>query len=320
MAKNPLLKYDKNSNKGVMFFSASSVGDTKQLWDFGIREILVSYHYISKSFKFYDEFLPKLSAENGVFMTDSGGFSFIQQLVSKNELTEETQKEEYWLPYLKEYVKWLYDNREHIYVAANLDLDAIVGREVVDRWNIEYFKPLEKHMNIVYVAHRDIAREYNDYDGLKRLHEYCRRYEYVGVSQEYKDYFTRVYSIAKMYKCRVHGFAWTAIPLLKSCPFFSVDSTTWLGGVRYGTSYNYDGKNFRVNDHKKKYVRKFDKLFCKKYGINHQDLLDEKRVAINQYNLHGWLGARQEYLRAANIKLSNKPVNKYTVYATKKSN
>lgn len=306
-----------------MFFSASSVGDTKQLYDFGIQEILVSFHYISKSLKFYEELLPKIKDVGGLFMTDSGGFSFIHQLISKGQLTDETRQEEYWLPYLKSYAKWLYDNKDFIYVAANLDLDAIVGREVVDKWNTEYFEPLEKYMNIVYVAHCDREKIYGDYNGLKRLKEYCSRYPYVGVSQEYKNDYVKVYSIAKIHGTRIHGFAWTAIPLLKSCPLFSVDSTTWLGGVRYGTSYVDDGKNFRVIDYKKKFVRKGDKVLCEKYGINHSDLIAtkindkgkrvgaEKRDAVNTYNLIGWLGARREYLRAANTKLTNKPVSFY---------
>jgi len=306
-----LLKYDKTKNKGLMFFSASSTNDAQQLYNFGIREILVSYHYISKSFKFYDEFVPRIYNEGGLFMTDSGGFSFIQQLVSKGELTEETQKEEYWLPYLHEYVNWIKNHAEHIFVAANLDLDAIVGREVVDKWNKVYFEPLEKIVNIVYVAHRDINKEYDDYNGIRRLNEYCKKYKYVGVSQEYKDYHTKVYTVAKQYKNIIHGFAWTSIPLLKSSPFFSVDSTTWLGGVRYGTSYNYDGKNFVVNDYKKKYVRKGDRVLCREFGINYENLLKEKRIELNQYNLVGWLGARQEYLRSANLKLNTKPVSFY---------
>jgi hypothetical protein len=272
MKRTDLLPYDNRKNKGLMFFSSSSVKDTKLLYEFGLREILVSYHYISKSHDFYSEFLPKLHESGGLFMTDSGGFSFIASLISKGELTEETSKEEYWLPYLHEYVGWLEANAQHIFVAANLDLDAIVGREVVDKWNEKYFKPLEKHMNIIYVAHRDIEKDYNDFTGL-------------------------------------HGFAWTSIPMLKTNPLFSVDSTTWLGGVRYGTSYVYDGKNFRVNDYKKKYLRKGDRTLCREFGIDYDKLMKDDATALNSYNLIGWLGARKEYLKAANLKLKTPTVN-----------
>lgn len=322
MKKQSKYSVDTSKDKAVMFFSASSVGDTKQLYEFGIREILVSYHYISKSFGFYDELLPKLKKEGGLFMTDSGGFSFLGSIDVDN--TPEAKEESYWLPYLEKYTKWLYDHREYIYVAANLDLDRIVGRHTVDKWNEKYFKPLEKYMNIVYVAQRDWDKQYEDYNGLLRLKEYCRLHKYVGVNQNYKSTAKTVVSIAKQYGTRIHGFAWTSIPLLKSSPLFSCDSTTWLGGMRYGTSYNYDGKNFRVNDHKKKYIRKGDKILCRENGINYAKLTQTKRNAqgklidagerkeINDYNLVGWLGARQEYLRAANIKLTNKPVSYYT--------
>jgi hypothetical protein len=292
-----------------MFFSSSSVKDTKLLYDFGIKEILVSFHYIQKGLAYYDELLVELKKNDGLFMTDSGGFSFIASINLQE--TPEASTEKFWLPYLERYVAWLYEHRDYIYVAANLDLDAIVGREVVLEWNEKYFRPLEKYMNIVYVAHRDISKVYNDYDGLKQLKEYCSAYDYVGVSQEYKEYSSKVYTIAKNNGTRIHGFAWTSIPLLKANPFFSVDSTTWLGGVRYGTSYRYDGKNFVVNDHKKKYVRKVDKLLCLAYNINHKNLLAEKREEINRYNLIGWLGARSEYLRMAKVKLKNKVVAFY---------
>ena len=303
------LSYNKDKEKAVLFFSSSSVKDTELLYEFGIREILVSYHYIGKSPKFYDQFLIDLHKEGGLFMTDSGGFSFIQSI--NFEEHPEAYEEEYWLPYLESYVQWLYDHKEYIYVAANLDLDTIVGREVVRKWNKQYFEPLEEFMNIVYVAHTDRKGKYADDNGLKHLKEYCAKYKYVGVSQEYKKDFIKVYSIAKASKTRIHGFAWTSIPLLKSCPFFSVDSTTWLGGVRYGTSYRYDGKNFITFDHKKKHLRKVDKNLCKVWGISHKGLLDEKREWINKYNLVGWLGARKEYLCIARVKLTNKVVSFY---------
>jgi hypothetical protein len=91
--------------------------------------------------------------------------------------------------------------------------------------------------------------------------------------------------------------------LLKSYPHFSVDSTTWLGGSKYGTSYVYDGKNAKTKDFKNKYIRKADKQLCEKIGISLDDLVAEKRSAVNRYNLEGWKGFRREYIRYANTKL-----------------
>ena len=136
-----------SKRKATLFFSASSVGDYTTLRDFGIKDTLVSYFYLRKSLKFYPPQLEKQHKEGGIFMTDSGAFSFMGKKVEHKMTTEE-----YWLPYLEEYVAWLHENKKFIFVAANLDLDMIVGREVVDRWNEKYFKPLEKDINVVYVC------------------------------------------------------------------------------------------------------------------------------------------------------------------------
>ena len=245
--------YDKSKNKGVAFFSASSVGDTRQLIDFGIREILVSYFYIRKGLDYYEEILPKLKKAKGLFMTDSGAFSFMA-----SGYVDAMEKEEYWIPYLEEYVAWLKEHKDYIYVAANLDLDKIVGRNIVRKWNKKYFEPLEEFMDIVYVAHED--EELGDPHGIHHFEEYCKKYRYVGINQSQKKFAHRFYLLAKQYNRRVHGFAWTELKLLRRYPFFSVDSTSWLSGVRYGTTYNYDGKNFKSYDTKQKFRRKANRI------------------------------------------------------------
>ena len=299
--------YDKHRNKGVLFFSASSVGDTKQLIDFGIREILVSYFYIKKSLGYYEKTLPFLKGEGGLFMTDSGAFSFMGA-----EIKDEMYEEKYWIPYLEEYVAWLRKHKEYIFVAANLDLDTVVGREVVRRWNKKYFEPLEKEgLHIVYVAHEDY--DLGDPHAIQHFKEYCCRYKYVGVNQKHKEYASQFFQLAKLHHVRVHGFAWTELAICKRYPFFSNDSTTWLGGVRYGTTYDYDGKNFRTLDYKKKYLRKARRLrYERDAGIKIENVTKrEDRVSINRMNLLGWLGFRREYLKMANLKLHNRKVSDY---------
>ena len=219
--------YDKSKSKGVLFFSASSVGDTKQLIEFGIREILVSYFYMRKSLKYYAETIPFIKKENGLFMTDSGAFSFMGKFKEGTKEYEDSHKEEFWLPYLEEYVEWLWKNKDNIYVAANLDLDVVVGRDVVRKWNKKYFEPLEKAgLQIVYVAHEDPS--VGDPHAIEHFKEYCMKYKYVGINQRHKDYASRFYQIAKHHNVRVHGFAWTELRLCKTYPFFSNDSS--VGG------------------------------------------------------------------------------------------
>ena len=306
--KKDEFKYDKTKNKAVLFFSASSTGDFTQLYDFGIREILVSFFYIKKNISFYDKMLPEMKSQGGIFMTDSGAFSFLGKFRSGTMDYNNAQQEDFWIPYLEEYVKWIRAHKEYIFSAANLDIDRIVGRDVVRKWNKKYFEPLEKEgINIVYVAHEDEG----DPHAIQHFKEYCAKYNYVGVNQRHKDFASQFYQIAKMHNVRVHGFAWTEINLLKHYPFFSADSVTWLGGVRFGTTYDYDGKNFRTIDYTKKFIRKVRRIKYEKADISYEGIKREERKNINKMNLLGWLGFRKEFLKMANLKLHNKTVDKY---------
>lgn len=305
LSKDDYIKTTETNDKGVMFFSASSVDDLQTLLSFGIKEVLVSYFYIRKSPDRFKSLIEKCLSDGGLFMTDSGAFSFNS---SKKPLSSFT--ESFWISYLKEYTEFIKENSNKIFCAANLDIESIVGTAKVDEWNEEYFKPLEEKTQIVYVAHRD---DY-DYSGLKRFKKYCSEHTYVGVSFQAKERFRTYYSISQLYGTKIHGFGWTSIPMLKQCPFFSVDSTTWLGGARYGTTYKYDGKNFTTIDYKKKWRRKAMLPVVNKYKINKVDLIEDERYAVHTMNLAGWLGARKEFIKSANFKLRNKAVKTFRMY------
>ncbi len=302
-----LNSYNREKDKSILFFSAASPRDSLLLMERGIKEQLVSYHYIKKRMSAYlGEVLPEIIKSNTWLMTDSGAFSFL----NAEDKGDYFYKEEYWLPYLEEYCQWLHDNKGSIFSAANLDLEGFVGYDVVDRWNEKYFKPLEKYMQISYVAHANDGT----YDALqKRFIDYCRRHPYVGISSTAGIYEKAAWFFltAKQHDTRVHGFGWTSIPVLKRYPFFSVDSSTWLGGVRYGTTYFYDGKNFKVLPGEKKFRRKQKFLECREADISFTDLMHEERDAVNSINIEGWKGARKEYLKFATLKLTNRNVGYY---------
>jgi hypothetical protein len=292
-----------------MFFSASNMRDVKFLWEIGIKEILVSYFYIRKSPEFYADFIPEMRANGGTFMTDSGCFSFMNSGDHRDD--DMYENPDAWMPYINEYVQWLNDNIDYYHVAVNMDLDLIVGREIVDMWNYKYFKPLENKTAMIYVVHLDETNKYADKTGIKRYREYLNQFEYIGINRELMPIHTQVYQQAKIKNARLHGFGWTSMPTLLSEPMFTMDSTTWLGGLRYGTSYIFDGANFRVTDYKRKHHRKADKTFCEINGINYDDLMRDQWYAVNKYNMMGWLQVRDKYMKIANAKLKNKVVGHY---------
>ena len=259
--------------------------------------------------------LPKFKSEGGIFMTDSGAFSFMGMFREDSEEAEKMENEEFWLDYLNEYVAWIRAHKDYIFSAANLDLDRVVGQHVVNRWNREYFEPLEKEtgVQIVYVAHedKDVTDAFAAQSFMRRFKEYCERYKYVGANQSWKQYAPQIYQLVKLHDIRIHGFAWTELRLLRHYPFFSVDSVTWLGGVRFGITYDYDGKNFRSVESQKKYIRKVRKVKYLCAGLDYEGIQNEQRKDINRMNLLGWMGFRKEYLKIANIRLHTKVVSHY---------
>lgn len=297
------MRTDLKRDRSVLFFSCSNPRHYKILYDFGIRETLVSYFYIRKSEARFMDIIERSVGEGGVFMTDSGGHSFLN---IKTGVTDEMRTEAYWVPFIEEYVEWVTRNRHVIYCIANMDLEQLVGREVVNKWNKKYFEPLMKYFEVIYVAHE--GSEYGDPYGVNRFTEYAKKYPYVGINNDLYRHAAKFYTLAKTHRTRIHGFGWTSIPMLKRYPFFSCDSTTWLSGEKFGVSYMYDGKNFRANSAYKKHLRKTDKVLCDQYGIDFDKLLREDATEVDKYNLAGWLGGRKEYLKASETKLTGPPI------------
>ena len=77
-----------------------------------------------------------------------------------------------------------------------------------------------------------------------------KEYSYVAiggiVTKEIKrkehDIFLPLLRIAKANNCKVHGLGYTNLKNLKKYPFYSVDSTSWLSGNRFGQAYLFDGR------------------------------------------------------------------------------
>lgn len=81
--------------------------------------------------------------------------------------------------------------------------------------------------------------------GLTEWVNLVKEYDYVAIGgivtkeikkNEYK-YFTNLLNIAKENNCKVHGLGFTALKELKKYKFYSVDSTSWLSGGRFGSLY-----------------------------------------------------------------------------------
>lgn len=239
----------------------------------GIRKVLMSFLYIQrKGKKFLRERLEKYPDVK--IMVDSGAFTFL----TKDEYSNKPI--DYWEKYLDKYTKFIKENKEHIFSCVELDIQDLVGEELVNEWREKYFAPLEKEGILVcYVWHKD--------DGISKWKEMCQRFNYVGFSLETGDFteieMIKMINTAKQYNTIIHGFALTKIDTMTKIPFFSVDSTTWLVGTKYGELNWFDGRKWtrlKKDKWKRQYKTKFIKL-----GANWELLEKENPYELIRVNL-----------------------------------
>jgi len=90
--------------------------------------------------------------------------------------------------------------------------------------------------------------------GIEYYKKLCNEYKYIaiGASGMFDCRWTRsnpnqlknMVMYARSKNVKVHGLGYTKIDMLKEIPFFSVDSTSWLSGNRFGGIYVFNGKGF----------------------------------------------------------------------------
>ena len=121
-------------------------------------------------------------------------------------------------------------------------------------------------------------------EDFKYLDDYCANYPYVGLggvgnlgsSKWIGTWLTRVF--ARHPRHKFHGFAITSPSLMIKFPFYSVDSTSWTIGSRYGQVLKL--KDFGL---KLSYIRtRQGKDEFSKHFINAGELLDipNKKMAL----------------------------------------
>lgn len=285
-----------------------------------IKNILISYHYIRKHPEHTRQIMEQINARGGLFMTDSGLFSFM------NDPAFDANKFD-WKAYVIEYTNWLRDNADMIFSACNLDADLFLGHDQVVEWNKTYFEPLQDMINVIYVAHQNADGK----GDLAILKEYCAQYEYVAVNERMTRYVSEIYQIAKNSKTTIHGLAWTKPTLLRDFPFFSVDSSSWVNYQKYGATIFWDGANFHQYDKDRKDIRRTLKKNCEEYGVKFEEFCTEKNPDGSHnddegltFSLRAWLDAFQDIKKYARTKLSvplsRKIGNKMLKYMEQKTN
>lgn len=194
------------------------------LYGLGIRNFLMSYEYLKgrgiKQLKKYPDMH---------LFIDSGAYTY------QNDPQYEQWTEEQWEKQIEEYLAWAKKHKDSIFAIADLDLQYLpnVGYEKVYEWRRKYFEPfmLDTGIPVCFIYHED---------GLDVWEYMCKRYPYVGLSlaidkvEGGSDILRQMFITAEKYNTLCQGMASTNTKLLMQYPFYTVDSTTWLAGLKYG--------------------------------------------------------------------------------------
>jgi hypothetical protein len=211
--------------------------------------------YILESFYYIQEWQIPIIKNADLFLLDSGAFTFMNNF--KGEVN--------WKEYIDRYADFII--KHDIEYFFELDIDAIVGYEKVK----EYTKYLENKVG------RKCIPVWHKSRGLEEWKRMTKEYDYVAiggiVTKEIKQsdykYFKPLLDIAYKNKCKVHGLGFTNLKELKKYKFYSVDSTSWLSGSRFGQLHIFNGKSL---------VQK---------SFNNKRIIDYKEA--DKFNLRQWI-------------------------------
>lgn len=253
------------------------------LYDMGIRNFLMSYHYVQN--RHLDT---KMYENKGVkFFIDSGAYTYMADIKYQDYTLDD------WENQIKRYLGWAKKHKDIIFAIANLDLENILGSDVIRDWNERYFEPfmIETGIPVCFIWH--------PVDTDEGWEKYCQRYPYVGFSWVSDDgtdldfnYGQSMLRIAEKYNTVVHGMGMTRTALLTKLSFYTSDSTTWLVGLQYGEINFWNGTKMQ-RFKKEKWKTAYLDIICKKFNLNPDLLLEENMEEMIRANVGAFIEAEE---------------------------
>lgn len=185
------------------------------------KEELSKSKYILTSFYYFKD---KLPFDVDLHLVDSGAFTFFS---SKKKIDIDE--------YLTKYIEYI--NKYDIKYFFELDIDVLIGYDKV----LELRERLERETGKKCIPVWHMSRGKDEF--IKMIKEYD--YASIGgvVSKEsivnHKDKFHLLNKLARKYGCKLHGLGVTDANV-ESYGFYSVDSTTWNAGSRFGKFMKFE--------------------------------------------------------------------------------
>ena len=184
---------------------------------------LESYFYLKKTIQL------QLMQEVNMFLLDSGAFTFMNAKKEKAVNIDE---------YLDNYIAFI--NKYDVKYFFELDTDSVHGLD----------KVLEMRGKLEAKTGKKCIPVWHKSRGIECFKKLCKEYDYIAiggfVTKEIKENeFAKVKQLlnyAKFHNVKVHGLGFTSMKYLDKLPFYSVDSTSFKSGRRFGQVHHFDGK------------------------------------------------------------------------------
>jgi len=208
----------------IIFLAGASTGEAlRYLIEAKAKHVLSSYYYLEKN---------KIDLKKFPFkkiFLDSGGYT--ARIQNKKIL-------------VKNYGKFIIKNKKYIHSFANLDLTETKGTIK----NQEYLEKIG--LKPIPVFHFDEwkAKKFKLFSDYITRHDKIAIGGIAGVPAKFKDlekFLNFVFRHTKD-KIKVHGFGITGSKILKTYPFYSADSTSWLIGAQYAKLFRFKGQKFII--------------------------------------------------------------------------
>lgn len=209
----------------------------------GADFVLHSWHYIPReeaslfgtffTAEYANKLLEKTSAKirPGLITIDSGTFTFLHSsgisCVSGKSKTNLPQID----AYVQNYFDWVEKVYDRIDYFVELDVQEIVGLDKVKKWREEWKRRGLYDKCITCYHSVDTWRDFEEMIDTSQS-------RYVALEgakgRSFRLPLKKCIKYCYERDVKVHGFAMTNSTILEDCPFYSVDSSTWSMGVRYG--------------------------------------------------------------------------------------
>lgn len=249
------------------------------LFRIGVRHILVSYFYLRRWLKSapVQEIAEDLGRFEFVFL-DSGGFTFLSALKEGKDLGLDANA------YAAEYYAALPKFSQFFAGCAEVDL-----YDTFDpRWMDSQRTKLQlEGVPIVPVIQGFQASSLENWGWFEKYPYMAIGSGMLGDSKHVMDVLGLL-EAGKKYGNVFHGFGVTSANTILRSQFYSVDSTSWTGGSRFGASMFFQNGRIRHYDKKHKDVRKRYKRRLEENGVIWTDIEADKGFEVDMMNALAW--------------------------------